>query len=285
MSVREQWVKGKLPDGPSINKAIDVAGSNPDALSHVHGVLLEAMSVTNVVNNPDSQKLLNSVQSLVQISAHRRHNNSDGKAFSSHTYEETTDANSQEIIAQEAAQGFAESEAAKHMIAVNFAISEGTDASPPEFLRGYMQDGQKLSDIDADKMDDLINGFFAENGIVSSNEADENGVKTTGLYGQGSDGGIKRDGKEQKVKADADKVRQLLAEKLSDYLAKADKGGLKIESKQLNHPKDTAAKKVSADKADAPTTTQSNDDMKIEPTIHDDGPDQTAGPSGGTGGA
>lgn len=113
-------------------------------------------------------------------------------------------------------------EVTEQQVLFEYAISDKT-----EMIRGYSSQGKPLGEQRSEVFDKLLNAWLAENRMVSKQgvvyEADENGV-------------IKKDSEGQPKRADADRLRQMIADKQQGLSAFISRQNGKVELSIKSYP-------------------------------------------------
>lgn len=125
-------------------------------------------------------------------------------------------------------------------IIFNFALSDLS-----EYIRGCSAGGKKLEEAIMAAFDKLYNSWLAEHGMVTEGSI---------IYMADEAGNIQKDGKGQKVKADKERILELMRDPEKGFEKFCDDKGIKGEAREQKYPEQQTA----AQRAET-TKTQSND--------------------------
>ncbi|AHE65947.1 hypothetical protein [Legionella oakridgensis] len=120
-------------------------------------------------------------------------------------------------------------------ITFDFAVSNAS-----ELLRGYSSNGQELDAATVDALDKLFNAWLVENNMMS-----KGGV----IYEMDEKGSIKKDSAGNPVKADADKLRELISNSAHGFEAYVHNKNAEvaISSRQHAYPEQKVEEQVAAE--------------------------------------
>lgn len=223
--MRESSMPKRLPEKKELLDAMKVGETSIEAAEYLAVRVKQIFSEANLPGHV-VKEIVDKVNEYAQLVSFKLMNGSG--IWSGQMNESTDFRNMQKNIAEEAARNI--SGLINGRLRLDIAIN-----GVAQLLRGYSVDGKPIDAQTVDQLDKLFNAWLAENGWIS---------KGSTIYESSLDGEIKKDSQGKEVKADSEKVKNLLNDKeegFARFLEKKGVDGLMIQQQaypeaQTTHP-------------------------------------------------
>jgi hypothetical protein len=184
----------RAPNKEAILKALEVASLTPEAAAYLHKRLAETLSKVNIAASDEVLDRVNQFQKNVELRHGNRADAWQGKPDSIRTDFQNAQHNMAISLLEEASPTLADGN-----LKMDFAISEDAD-----LLRAFSLNGEPLNPDAATAVDTLFNDWLAENEMVSQDSV---------IYESDKEGRIKENKNGQSTRANAQRVRELIADR------------------------------------------------------------------------
>ncbi|WP_419419988.1 hypothetical protein ACNVED_01375 [Legionella sp. D16C41] len=259
------------PNKDAILKALEVASLTPEAAAYLYKRLSDTLSKVNI---EASDEVIKRVGKFVKDVNYRFDNRAD--SWGGNLKAIRTDFQNAQYNHGISSLKDVSSTLTDGNIKMDFAINDEA-----QLLRAFSIDGQPLDAQTATALDNLFNAWLAENEMVS---------KDSVIYESEADGHTKVDKNGKAIKADAERVRQLIADRdqgfgqyLTDKLQRhVDDKNLTASVQRHNYPAQpqaqTDAQPTAPTRSAAPETVSpvaTTEPTATTPTVEPGGPDET----------